>query len=180
MRFSCLCVLLAACSSTGPAPGDPEGLVPYGDPMPILRVVYRQYYEGSVPFVMENLSGRDLVELRSRALAPGEPPVAYVPDDVMRVMLEEFERADLPGYLRPRPADPAGLGAVAELTLQYPGGRTRSFLRTRGSSDAAAGKTYLQSVETFRAVWNHHRPFAQVATGGAGEFGVKKAGHGRG
>jgi len=179
MRFCFLFVVLASCASPGHAPPGGESLVPAGEPLPIVRVTYRQFYAGSVPFVMENLSSRDLVTLRSEPIAPGEPPVAYVPDDVMREMLVEFERAGLPEYLRPRPSDPAGLGAVAEVTLRYPDGRTRCFLRTRGSGDADAGKTYLRSLETFRAVWNQYHPVAQVSTGDAGEFGVKKAGYGR-
>jgi hypothetical protein len=174
MRYLLICVFLAACASS------PEDNGP-GEPLPLTRVVYRQYYRGSHPFVMENLAGRDLVELRSRTLKRGESPVAYVPDDKFVLLLEEFEKADLGQYLTPRPADPTALGAIGELSITDARGTTRSFLRTKSSRRSADPRayqkrheTYTYCVKSFLAVWNAYHPEAQAVAGTKDEFGVRR------
>lgn len=176
MRYFLICVVLAACSSSPGGGGDASG-----EPLPLTRVVYRQFYRGSHPFVMENLAGRDLVELRSRPLEKGEPPVAYVPDDKFVLLLEEFEKADLAKYLTARPANPASLGAIGELSITDARGTTRSFLRTKSGnrSDPRAyqkrHETYSYCVKSFLAVWNAFHPEAQAVADTKGDFGVRKA-----
>jgi len=123
-----LLAFLTACAAGPPAARrEPAALPSAGK----IRIVYRQYRRGSTIFVMENIAGRDLKALRSRPLRPGEHSVAYVPDDVMRRMLEEFDRFGFPRYARPRPANPLKFGASGELTLIEPKGRTRSMLRIK-------------------------------------------------
>ena len=79
MRISPLCLaLVAACSS----PGAKTTPVPFKADQ-VIRIVHNQYRGPNSIFVAENLCGRDQVELRSRPLQPGEPAVAYIPDDVM-------------------------------------------------------------------------------------------------
>ena len=184
MRLSLVCVILAACGSTSGPAGEGSGEA--GDeslqPLPVTRIVYRQYYPGSPIFVLENLGGRNLVELRSEPLVKGKPPVAYVPDWVMVKLMAEFEDQGLPDYLKPRPRNPKAMGGVAELTLIARDGTMRSFIRTRSPKGQqpskqyqALSKTYLYCVESFRVVWDAYRPYAQVSEGVTGEFGVRKA-----
>ncbi len=60
MRLCSICaILLAACGSTNRAPPLKS--------LKLTKVVFRQYYAGSPIFVLENLAGRDIVKLRSKA-----------------------------------------------------------------------------------------------------------------
>ena len=61
----------------------------------------------------------------------------------------------------------------------------RSLVRTRapqGQKPTAEyrkmSETYIYCVESFRAVWDHHRPMAQVSKSKSGDFGVKRVGFG--
>lgn len=181
MRISPLCLaLLAACGST----------VGKTKPVPfradqVIRVVHNQYRGPNSIFVVENLAGRDQVEMRSRPLQPGEPTVAYIPDDVMEKMLEEFKRFDFYDYARPRPANPPGLGASGEITVTDANGRRLALLRikapegispTRDQVDAA--KAYGNCMRTFLAVWNEFPPRMQATTS-ADPFQTKPKGAAR-
>jgi hypothetical protein len=142
-----------------------------------VRVVHNQYLGPHAVLVVESLAGRDLVALRSRALPPGETPVAYVPDDVMARMLEEFERLDFYEYARPRPPDPLALGASAEIVVTGANGRSVSLLRikapagvTLSREQVRAAKAYGECARTFLAVWEFHRPKLQATTS-RGVFG---------
>jgi len=167
MRILLFCLpLLAACGSPGartkPAPFRADQ---------VIRVLHNQYRGPSAVFVIENLAGRNQVDLRSRALPPGEPAVAYVPDDVMEKMLEEFDRFEFYEYARPRPANPPGLGASGEITVTDANGRRLALLRvkapqgvtpTRDQVDAA--RAYGKCMRTFLAVWNAFPPQMQATT----------------
>ena len=167
MRISPVCLaLLAACGSTG-TKAKP---VPFRADQ-VIRVVHNQYRGPNSIFVVENLALRDQVELRSRPLQPGETAVAYVPDDVMERMLEEFGRYEFYDYARPRPANPPGLGASGEITVTDANGRRLALLRikapqgvspTRDQVDAA--KAYGNCTRTFLAVWNAFPPRMQATT----------------
>jgi hypothetical protein len=169
MRFllPCLLLLQAACGSSAPARAKPAPFL--ADQ--VIRVVHNQYRGPNTVFVIENLSGRDPVALRSRPLRPGEPAVAYVPDDVMAEMLKEFDKGDFYEYARPRPANPPGLGASGEVTVTDANGRRLALLRikappgmtpTREQVDAA--KSYGYCSRTFLAVWNAYPPQMQATT----------------
>jgi hypothetical protein len=176
-----LAFALAACTGAPPAkPPDPE-TSDVRDPR--TRVVYRQYRQGSGIFVMENLAGRDLKEMRSKPLRPGHPPVAYVPDDVMRKMLKEFKRLEFQEHAVPRPRNPMKLGASGEITLIDEQRRMVSLLRIKAPvgqepsrQHMARGKAYVGCAQTFLAVWNHFRPRMQATTSGG--FGVRRADEG--
>lgn len=171
---------LAACSSCASkrAPDEAPTAAPQGSHDPKTRVLYRQFYAGSRPLVLENLAGRDLTELRSKAVAPGEAPVGYCPDDVMRELLRNFKRFDFQDYARPVPADPSRFG-VAELTIVDASGRRMGMLRTRapagGPTEAyrKESQAYQKCVATFLNVYNFHSPTLQV-TAGKGEFGAHR------
>lgn len=137
----------------------------------VIRVVHNQYRGPNTVFVIENLSGRDPVALRSRPLRPGDPAIAYVPDEVMSEMLKEFNKGEFYEYARPRPANPPGLGASGEVTVTDANGRRLALLRikappgmtpTREQVDAA--KAYGYCSRTFLAVWNAFPPQGQVTT----------------
>lgn len=158
--------LLAACGSTGPK-SKPE---PFRAD-DIVRVVHNQYRGPNSIFVVENLAGRDQVELRSRPLAAGEPAVAYVPDDVMAKMLEEFERFEFYDYARPRPGNPPGLGASGEVTVTGASGRRLALLRIKAPQGVVptrdqveAAQAYGNCTRTFLAVWNAFPPQMQATT----------------
>jgi hypothetical protein len=168
MRIPLLCLLLlAACSSTERTRAKPA---PFKADQ-VIRVVHNQYRGPNTVFVMENLSGRDEVALRSQPLKPGEPAVAYVPDDVMAEMLKEFDRGNFYEYARPRPANPPALGASGEITVTDANGRRLALLRikappglspTKDQVDAARAYGYCSS--TFLAVWNAYPPQMQATT----------------
>jgi hypothetical protein len=170
-----LLLLLAACGSSGSKAR--SYAPPEIEPGRRYHVVYHQYRAAHAIFVVENLAGRDLVELRSRVLQPGETPVAYVEDEVMAKMIAEFERLDYYEYARPRPKDPPALGATGELTVTDPNGRRLALLRvkapegvTQSPDQVAAAKAYGQCTRTFLAVWEFHRPKMQATTS-RGAFG---------
>lgn len=166
MRWLLCLPLLAACGSTG----SKARVEPFRADQ-VIRVVHNQYRGPGSILVVENLFGRDQVELRSRPLAPGEPAVSYVPDDVMAEMLKEFEKGDYYEYARPRPANPPGLGASGELTITDANGRRLALLRikappnvspTRDQIDAA--KAYQYCTRTFVEVWKAFPPQMQATT----------------
>lgn len=179
MRILLFCALLAAaCGGSGRAVTSTTA------PSERVRVIYNQYRGDSSVFVMENLAGRDLAELRTRKLRPGERPVAFVPDDVMERMLREFRRYDWEEHAVPRPANPSRLGAAGEITIVGADGRQRSLLRVKAPAGSyptpaqvAAGKAYVNCANTYIAVWNAYPPEMQ-ATASTGDFGVKRAQHG--
>jgi len=168
MRISLLCLLLlAACSGTEGARKKP---VPFQADQ-VIRVVHNQYRGPNTVFVMENLAGRDEVALRSRPLQPGEPTVAYVPDDVMAEMLKHFDQGDFYEYARPRPANPPGLGASGEITVTDSNGRRLALLRIKTppgivptTDQIDAAKAYGFCARTFLAVWNAYPPQMQATT----------------
>ncbi len=159
-------LLLAACSSPGPR----SKPAPF-EANQVIRVVHNQYRGPNSIFVVENLAGRDQVEMRSRPLQPGEPAVAYIDDDVMEELLKEFDRGDFYRYARPRPANPPGLGASGEITVTDANGRRLALLRikapqgvspTRDQVDAA--KAYGYCTRTFLEVWKAFPPRMQATT----------------
>ncbi|MCK6460479.1 MAG: hypothetical protein L6Q95_11360 [Planctomycetes bacterium] len=169
MRFPlpCLLLLAAACGSSAPARKKPAPFL--ADQ--VIRVVHNQYRGPNTVFVIENLSGRDPVALRSRPLRAGEPAVAYVPDDVMAEMLKEFDKGDFYDYARPRPANPPGLGASGEVTVTDANGRRLALLRIKAppgmtptKEQVDAAKSYGYCSRTFLAVWNAYPPQMQATT----------------
>ncbi|MHC4937666.1 MAG: hypothetical protein ACYTHK_01695 [Planctomycetota bacterium] len=138
----------------------------------------RQYYDKGSVFVVENLAGRDLVEMRSKPVAKGEVPVAWITDEDMRGTLKALRKRDFDDYARPRPADPKSLGARGELTIYEQSGRTRALIRRRGQS-AKEAEAYQECVAVFQQVWGANRPRFQAVTGD-GDFGVKRADFKRG
>ena len=165
-----LTALLAACG-TSQTTSSPARLPSAKEPV---RVVYKQYRKGSVPLIMENLQGRDLVKLRSHKLQRGQFPVAYVPDDVMARMLQEFKRSGWTKYGQARPADPSKYGAAGEITIiTDERRRMASLLRIRGG-DVAANRAYVDCVNTFVAVYNHYGPKLQATTSTTDAFGVRR------
>jgi hypothetical protein len=178
MRERLLLLLLllgAACGSSGSRTRG--ATAPEVAPGERFHVVYNQYRGPHTIFIVENLAGRDLVELRSRVLAPGETPVAYVEDEVMARMIDEFERFDYYEYARPRPRNPPALGATGELTVTDPNGRRLALLRIKAPQgvaqtpdQVAAAQAYGKCTRTFLAVWEFHRPKMQATTS-RGAFG---------
>lgn len=167
------CIVAAGCGGTAPARAKPAPFL--ADQ--VIRVVHNQYRGPNTVFVVENLSGRDPVALRSRPLRPGDPAIAYVPDDVMEEMLKEFDRGDFYEYARPRPANPPGLGASGEVTVADANGRRLALLRikappgmmpTKDQVDAA--KAYGYCSRTFLAVWNAYPPQMQAMSGTTDPF----------
>jgi len=163
-------VLLAGCAGGGAADS--------GGVLRRTRMVMRQYYDQGSMFVVENLAGRDLVEMRSQPVPKGGVPVAWVTDDDMRAALNALAKHDFATWARPRPADPKSLGARGELTIYDDAGRTRSIIRRHGQPTAEA-EAYQACVAVFQQVWRANRPRFQAVTGD-GEFGVKKADFQRG
>ncbi len=168
-RTALLVALCGACASAGGGAGRDAGLEPSETTR--VRAVYRHYRNQNI-FVVENLAGRALGELRGKPLAAGETAVAYVPDDVMQEMLKEFRRIGYYRHAGPRPPDPIKVGATSEITLIDEERRFTSFLRMRGD-DARTAESYNDLVNTFLAVWNHFHPFAQVSSGRDARFGVR-------
>lgn len=171
MRQLCLVVALsAACANSGARGGGSASLVPNAETR--VRVVYRHYRNENI-FILENLAGRDLVEMRSKPLAKGETAIAYIEDDVMAELMREFRRIGFWRHAGARPPNPLKMGATSEITLVDEERRFTSFLRQHGDP-ARTAETYNDLVNTFLAVWNHFRPFGQVTTGSDAKFGVKQ------
>ncbi len=169
-QLAVIVAISAACASTGGGAGHDDRLQPSETRR--VRAVYRHYRNRNI-FVIENLAGRALGDLREKPLAAGETAVAYVPDDVMQEMLKEFTRIGFFRHAGARPPDPIKVGATSEITLIDEERRFTSFLRMRGDDGKTAG-TYNDLVNTFLAVWNHFHPFAQVSTGKETRFGVRE------
>ncbi|MGQ0614736.1 MAG: hypothetical protein ACT4PV_13450 [Planctomycetaceae bacterium] len=166
MRLLLLLPLAAACASTG-------GSLEEGDRPIIVRVVARQYYAGSPTIAVENLAGRDLVELRSRRLAPGEEPIAYVEDAVLRALLRELDRNGFARHGAARPPDPGALGARAEVAVVRQNGEPRAFLRRAGQGNDAA-RAFQACLQAVVQVYDA-TPKLQASASGADKFGVRKA-----
>jgi len=160
---------LAACSA---APQGDSGVLPR------TRIVMRQYYEKGSVFIVENLAGRDLVEMRSQPVPKGGVPVAWISDDDMRATLKALRKLDFQDYARPRPADPKSLGARGELTVYNDRGESRALIRRHGQPVKEA-EAYQECAAVFQQVWTANRPKFQAITGD-GEFGVKQADFKRG
>jgi hypothetical protein len=150
-----LLLLPAACGGTAAARAKPAPFL--ADQ--VIQVVHNQYRGPNSVFVIENLSGRDAVALRSRPLRPGEPPVSFVPDEVMAEMLREFDKGEFYEYARPRPANPPALGASGEVTVTDANGRRLALLRIKAppgmtptKEQVDAAKAYGYCSRTFLAV----------------------------
>jgi len=161
---------LAACAAPGGGAADER--------LPRTRIVMRQYYEKGSIFVLENLAGRDLVEMRSRPVPEGGVPVAWISDRDMRRTLEALRKRDFDDYARPRPPDPRSLGARGELTVYDDRGNTRALIRRHGQSLDEA-EAYQDCAAVFQQVWTANRPRFQAVTGD-GDFGVQRVGFRRG
>jgi len=175
-----MALFAAACGSTR---GTPATRLPDPSPTLQLRVVLNQYRGENGVFVIENLAGRNEVELRSEKLPPGATPVAYVPDEILERLFREFRRAGWNEYAIPRPANPINLGASGEISVIEPGGRTRSLLRIRApgggqltKEQTEALKAYVDCTRNFMAVWGQFPPRMQATT--SATFGVKRAENG--
>lgn len=162
MRPLLLLVLAGACASGKAPPAE------YGAKV---RVLSRQFYGGSVPVIVENEAGRDVKALL-RAQRKGDPPVAYVPDDVMKELLKELTRAGFEDYAGPAPPDGALREARGEIRIEGEGAPPKSFVRRTGQG-AEASEVYTRCVATILAVYNFHQPVRAEA--GEGDFGVKPA-----
>jgi hypothetical protein len=180
MRYPLFCLALlaaAACSGTGAGSNRADDR-PAAAGRPT-RIVLNTYQGVAGVFIMENLAGRDLTELRSAPLKPGHPPVAYVEDEVMDELLRIFRKLDYDEHAQARPPDPRKFGAVAELTL-IRGSDRRTILKKQPTGrmltrdEAASLKSYVECKRNFLAVYNTYRPEMQATTGG-GAFGVKRA-----
>ena len=159
--------LFAACA--GPAKED----VAMMDAGPV-RVVFRQYYKGSRPVILESIGGRDPVKLRSKPLRGNEAHVKYVDDEVMLKLLESFRDFGFFEFARARPGDPTAYGARAELTLIRSNSRTISFIRQAGQGQRA-GDAYGKCVRSVMAVDNFTYSLQASKRGGDGEFGIHRA-----
>lgn len=170
----------ASCASS---PGGSRPSLPKASADSKVRVVWNQYKGASSVFILENLAGRDLVELRSRRLETNKVPVAFVPDDVLAKMLKEFQRLDYADHAVPRPADPRTLGAKGEITIIDENNRQISLLRVPAlggtQKQVAAAQCYGECARTFNAVWSHYPPQMQATTSKSA-FGVKRADYERG
>ena len=166
MRWLLCLPLLAACGGTGTK----TRVEPF-EATQLIQVVHNQYRGPGSVLVVENLNGRDQVELRSRLLPPGAPAVAYVPDDVMAEMLKEFKKGEFYEYARPRPANPPGLGASGELTITDQGGRRLALLRIKAPPGVTPTRDQIETAQaygyctrTFVEVWKAFPPQMQATT----------------
>jgi hypothetical protein len=169
-----LAALLAACGSTG---GSTGGNIPDAGASKRVRVVYNQYRGASAVFILENLAGRNLKEMRSQKLPPGEIPVAYVPDDVLERLLDEFRRLDFGEHAVPRPDNPLKLGAKGEITIIADSRRTtlmRLPAENANRKQVQQAQVYVDCAKAFIAVWSAYPPQMQATTSKSA-FGVKRA-----
>lgn len=164
VRASALLLLFAAaCASTGDGPR--EGFV--------VRVTARQFYEGSLPVAVENVGGRDVVELRSRRIPAGQAPVAYVDDETMRRLLRALDRHGFSRRAAPHAGAASALGARAEVVVRRGDAPPLAVQRRPGQrvEEAEAFQACFQEV---LAVYDA-TPKMQASAGGADALGVKKA-----
>ena len=187
--FCVLAALFAGCQSSGSGGGGSEGGAAGaagegGETVttPVTRIVQREYRQGSTIFVMENEAGRDIKKLRSTPLKKGQPPISYVPDDVMERLLLEFDRAGFEKFAQARPRNPIKMGAIGEVTIIDEERNMRTILRIplRGGGDRThlkKTKAYVDCKQNFLAVYNFYKPFMQATT--KGDFGVRRADFGR-
>lgn len=164
--FACLC-LAAACSST---PGGEKA--PPASGTARVRVQVRQFYAGSIPVVVENLAGREVGAAR-KTLRKSDPPVAFVPDDVMARLLKEMRRIGFEDFAGPAAPESALAGARGEIRVAGEDGRVTGLVRRAGQG-AKASQVYTDCVAAVMAVYNFYQP-ARVQAG-EGDFGVRKAG----
>ena len=167
LRLAVGTALLAACA--GPAKEDVATM----DSGPV-RVVYRQFYRGSRPVILESIGGRDAIKLRSKPLRGNDAQVKYVDDEVMLRLLESFRDFGYYEYARARPGDPAAYGARAELTLIRSNGGTLSFIRQRGQGKKAAD-VYSKCVRSLLAVDNFTYSLQASRRESGDDFGVHRA-----
>ncbi|MFQ5844206.1 MAG: hypothetical protein ACE5JG_04380, partial [Planctomycetota bacterium] len=130
-------LLLAACSTSSRAPPAGRSTAAKTPPTktkadPIVRVVWRQFHKNSPTLVIENMAGRERVDLSSRALKPGEPIPAYVEDRIMRELLKVLRKEGFHEYARAPLPDPAAKGVRSEILL-VTGAQTRSLTFGRGT-----------------------------------------------
>ena len=142
------------------------------EPLPKTQVVFRQYHRNSPIFVVENLAGRDAVKLRSTPAKDGSFSPAYVPDEILSRMLEEFRKFGYFDHAGARPGNPISVGGLGELTIIGANNRTVSIIRRKGQ-----GKVVYDAYEKCRATLLYvHAEYAKYqAVTGDGNFGVKKA-----
>jgi hypothetical protein len=138
-----------------------------------VRVTARQFYEGSVPVAVENLAGRDIVELRSRKIPAGQAPVAYVDDDTMRRLLRALDRHGFSKRAAPHAGDASALGARAEIVVRR-GDAPPLALRRRPGQPPKEAEAFQACFQEVLALYDA-TPKIQASSGGAGALGVKKA-----
>ena len=170
MRFApvipALFLLLLGCSS-GPSQEHIEQVA--DGPV---RVIHQQFYKGSIPTILESVSGRSVTKLRSKPIRAHQPVIKYVEDDIMAALLESLTDAGFDTVSRPRPSDPKGMGAKAEVTIVRPGSTPRSLIRMRGQS-AKTAEIYLECLKSIMAVQAYvYSP--QASSGGGTDIGVHR------
>ncbi len=185
MRLLCLTTILglvSLCGGCRGSGGSAAAGLPAADQK--TRLVLNGYRGLASVFVMENLAGRNLVELRSKPLRANRPAVAYVEDDVMKKLMKQLERAGFFKYRQPRPPDPLQFGAKSEFTMIEADGKRTTILKIRLMAGQPVEKRQLESLKAFVAskaeflkVYNRHRPQMQtrVNAGGQDPFGVRRA-----
>jgi len=137
-----------------------------------VRVIHQQFYKGSKPTILESISGRSEAKLRSRPIRAHEPQVKYIEDDIMAALLESLTDAGFDKVSRPRPSDPKGMGARAEVTIVRAGSTPRSLIRMRGQS-AETARIYQECLGSILAVQNFvYSP--QASSGGGADIGVHR------
>ncbi|MEE8104541.1 MAG: hypothetical protein V3T86_03300 [Planctomycetota bacterium] len=137
-----------------------------------VRVIHQQFYRGSKPTILESISGRSVAKLRSKPIRAHQPVVKYVEDDIMAALLESLTDAGFDTVSRPRPHDPKGMGAKAEVTIVRTGSTPRSLIRMRGQS-AETAEIYLKCLKSIMAVQAFvYSP--QASSGGGADIGVHR------
>lgn len=157
MPLLCLC----ACAGAPPAPDGAR-----------VRVTSRQFYDRSIPVVVENEAGRDVRLLRRRQ-NPKDPPVAYVPDETMAELLRQLTKLGFEEYAAAPEPESALAGARAEIRIEGEAGAARAFVRRAGQG-ARASEVYTDCLGAVLAVYNFHQ--ASRTQAGEGDFGVRRVG----